>query len=169
MGIHCYAYWKGIYIRDRFELESMVIAFNNSFTNPLKETEVQAVLRCIDKAIDRFIAYEKGLRSGECKRVSKGMRDKEGYWYKNETLIDRLGITKEEQIHMKTIIGTKEKYRRNNEKRTPRNENGLTKIQQEKQFLIDEIQCLKSKGFAQKEVSEKIKKSISTVKNYWNL
>ena len=36
----------------------------------------------------------KVLRSGERKRVSKGMRDKEGYWYKNETLIDRLGITK---------------------------------------------------------------------------
>ena len=97
MAVHCYAYWKGIYVRDNYELENIVIEFNNAFTEPLKETEVQAVLRCIPKAIDKFIAYEQGLRSGERKRVSKGMRDKEGYWYKNETLIDRLGITSKEQ------------------------------------------------------------------------
>ena len=71
---------------NNYELENIVIEFNNAFTEPLKETEVQAVLRCIPKAIDKFIAYEQGLRSGERKRVSKGMRDKEGYWYKNETL-----------------------------------------------------------------------------------
>ena len=44
------------------------------------------------------------------------MRDKEGYWYKNETLIDRLGITSKEQKHMKTIIGLDEKYDRKNKK-----------------------------------------------------
>ena len=92
----------------------MVIEFNNAFTEPLKETEVQAVLRCIPKAIDKFIAYEQGIRSGERKRVSKGMRDKEGYWYKNETLIDRLGITKLEQKYMKTIIGLDENWRYSN-------------------------------------------------------
>ncbi len=81
MAVHCFAYWKGIYVRDNYELENIVIEFNNAFTEPLKETEVQAVLRCIPKAIDKFIAYEQGLRSGERKRVSKGMRDKEGYWY----------------------------------------------------------------------------------------
>ena len=120
MVIHCYAYWKGIYVRDFYELENIVIELNNAFTEPLKETEVQAILRCVPKAIDKFIAYEQGLRSGERKRVSKGMRDKEGYWYKNETLIERLEITRDEQKHMKTIIGTDEKYRRNNEKRTDR-------------------------------------------------
>ncbi len=169
MAIHCYAYWKGIYVRDNYELENIVIEFNNAFTEPLKETEVQAVLRCIPKAIDKFIAYEQGLRSGERKRVSKGMRDKERYWYKNETLIERLGITSKEQKHMKTIIGTDEKYRRNNEKRTPRNEQGLTKRQQDKQNLINEIQSFKNKGMTQREISEVIGKSIRTIKNYWNL
>lgn len=63
---------------------------------------------------------------GERKRVSKGMRDKEGYWYKNETLIERLGITSKEQKHMKTISGTEEKYDRNNKRRRAkrRNEKG---------------------------------------------
>ncbi|MGL4914187.1 MAG: hypothetical protein ACRC3Y_17325 [Romboutsia sp.] len=112
MLVHCYAYWKGIYVRDTYELENVVIEFNNAFTDPLKETEIRAILRCVPKAVDKFIAYEQGLRSGEKKRVSKGMRDKEGYWYKNETLIDRLDISSSEQKHMKTIIGTEEKYDR---------------------------------------------------------
>ena len=146
MAVHCFAYWKGIYVRDNYELENVVIEFNNAFTEPLKETEVQAVLRCIPKAIDKFIAYEQGIRSGERKRVSKGMRDKDGYWYKNETLIDRLGITKSEQKHMKTIIGIDEKYDRNNERRRNkrRNEEGLTKRQIEQKKNIDNIKILKS-------------------------
>jgi len=169
MVIHCYAYWKGIYVRDSFELENVVMELNNAFTEPLKETEVQAILRCVPKAIDKFIAYEQGLRSGEKKRVSKGMRDKEGYWYKNETLIDRLEISSDEQKHMKTIIGVQEKYNRKNEKRTPRNENGLTKREQEKVNLIEKIKKLKEEGYTQKEVAQKIDKSLRTIKNYWNI
>ena len=171
MAVHCYAYWKGIYVRDNYELENIVIEFNNAFTEPLKETEVQAVLRCIPKAIDKFIAYEQGLRSGERKRVSKGMRDKDGYWYKNETLIDRLGITKSEQKHMKTIIGIDEKYDRNNERRRNkrRNEEGLTKRQIEQKKNIDNIKILKIQGLSQSKVAKELSIGIATVKRYWNL
>ena len=167
MAIHCYAYWKGIYVRDNYELENIVIEFNNAFTEPLKETEVQAVLRCIPKAIDKFIAYEQGLRSGERKRVSKGMRDKEGYWYKNETLIDRLGITKREQKHMKTIIGTDEKYDRNNEKEETdrRNEEGLTKKQQELQDLKIKILGLKEQGLSNRAIGRELNISETKVRN----
>ena len=154
MAVHCFAYWKGIYIRDSYELENIVIEFNNAFTEPLKETEVQAVLRCIPKAIDKFIAYEQGLRSGERKRVSKGMRDKDGYWYKNETLIDRLGITSKEQKYMKTIIGLDEKYDRNNERRRNkrRNEEGLTKREEDKIKTIESIKKLCEQGYKQIEI-----------------
>lgn len=51
-------------------------------------------------------------RRGECKRVSKGMRDKEDYWHKNENLIDRLSITGKEQKYMNIIVGVNEKYRK---------------------------------------------------------
>ena len=171
MAVHCFAYWKGIYVRDNYELENVVIEFNNAFTEPLKETEVQAVLRCIPKAIDKFIAYEQGIRSGERKRVSKGMRDKDGYWYKNETLIDRLGITKSEQKHMKTIIGIDEKYDRNNERRRNkrRNEEGLTKRQIEQKKNIDNIKMLKIQGLSQSKVAKELSIGIATVKRYWNL
>jgi hypothetical protein len=58
MTIHCYAYWKGIYIRDLHELEKEVIELNNAFKVSLKNTEIQDVLRCIPKAIEKFIDYE---------------------------------------------------------------------------------------------------------------
>lgn len=105
MALHCYAYWKGIYIRDIEKLTEIVEEFNNCFTKPLKDSEVRAVLRCIPKAIDKFLEYEQGIRCGLNKRVTKGMKDKGGYWYKNETLIERLEITEQEQRELKTIIG----------------------------------------------------------------
>ncbi|WGX77876.1 DNA-binding response regulator (plasmid) [Paraclostridium bifermentans] len=158
MAIHCYAYWKGIYVRDQYELEKEVIELNHAFKEPLKDTEVQAVLRCIPKAIEKFIAYEQGLRSGERKRVSKGMRDKEGYWYKNTTLIERLGITANEQKHMKTIIGTDEKYERNNERRRAerRNEAGLTKKQQELADFKLQVSRLKEQGLSNRAVAKEL-------------
>ena len=39
------------------------------------------------------------------------------YKYQNQTLIEQLEITPEEERHMKTLISTTEKYRRNNERR----------------------------------------------------
>ena len=166
MAIHCYAYWKGIYVRDQYELEKDVIELNNAFKEPLKDTEVKAVLRCIPKAIEKFIAYEQGLRSGEKKRVSKGMRDKEGYWYKNTTLIERLGITSNEQKHMKTIIGTEEKYERNNERRRAerRNETGLTKKQQELQDLKIKILKLKEQGLSNRAIGKQLNISEGKVR-----
>ena len=143
----------------------MVIEFNNAFTEPLNETEVQAVLRCIPKAIDKFIAYEQGIRSGERKRVSKGMRDKEGYWYKNETLIDRLGITSKEQRHMKTIIGIDEKYDRNNKRRRDerRNENGLTKKQQKLLDLKNKVESMKEQGHSLRTIAKDLSISLGKV------
>ncbi|MGL5713560.1 MAG: hypothetical protein ACRCXT_13720, partial [Paraclostridium sp.] len=110
-------------------------------------------------------AYEQGLRSGERKRVSKGMRDKEGYWYKNETLIDRLGITSKEQKMMKTIIGTDEKYHRNNERRKSdrRNDEGLTKREKEKLDTINELKKLVEQDLKNKDIAEILQISVRQV------
>lgn len=160
--LHCYAYWQGVTIRDEESLREEVYALNNAFKEPMKATEVDAILRCIPKAIDKFIAYEQGIRSGECKRVSKGMRDKGGYWYKNETLIERLDITEAEQKHMKTIIGTEEKYSRRRDKDREyqkakrRNENGLTKREQSKQDTINSVKELYEKGYKQVQIVKQL-------------
>ena len=148
MVLHCFAYWKGIYTRDIEQLTMEVIELNESFDEPLKKAEVRAIMRCIPKAIQKFIAYEQGVRSGENRRATKGMNDKEGYWYKNQTLIDSLNITQNEQKQLKTIIGIEEKYRRNNKKRydNRRNENGLTSKQQQLKELKEKVIELKEKG-----------------------
>lgn len=171
MILHCYAYWKGIYTRDIEELEKEVIELNNSFIEPIKETELKAILRCIPNAIDKFIVYEQGIRSGEDKRVTKGMRDKEGYWYKNDTLIERLDITQSEQRCLKTIIGTEEKYQRKNTKRNEarRNENGLTPREQKKQDKIKAVKELYKQGYKQVEIVEKLGLTKGTVSKYIKL
>lgn len=168
MILHCYAYWIGIYERNSETLAQRVNILNNKFKEPAKDTEVNAILRCIPKAIDKFIAYEQGIRSGQDKRVTKGMRDKGGYWYKNETLIERLELTEEEQKHMKTIIGVRVKYDRNNEKRnnSRRNENGLTSREQQKQELINKVKELVSKGYKNAEIADILKISIRQVQRY---
>ncbi|HHY0167864.1 TPA: hypothetical protein ACVT8E_003533, partial [Clostridioides difficile] len=88
------------------------------------------------------------------------------YWYKNETLIDRLGITKAEQKHMKTIIGTDEKYDRKNEKRRAnrRNENGLTRKQQELQDLKKQIMELKEQGLSNRAIGKMLNISEGKVR-----
>ena len=158
MALHCYAYWKGIYIRDIEKLTEVVEEFNNSFTKPLKDSEVRAVLRCIPKAIDKFLEYEQGIRCGLNKRVTKGMKDKGGYWYKNETLIERLDITEQEQRELKTIIGTRVKYDRKNEKRNKarRNEEGLTPKQVELKELKIKVLELRDQGLSMQQIANKL-------------
>lgn len=165
MALHCYAYWKGIYIRDPEELKEVVEEFNNSFSFPLKQTEVNAILRCIPKAIDKFLEYEQGIRTGLDKRITKGMRDKGGYWYKNETLIERLSITEQEQRKLKTIIGTRVKYDRKNEKRNKarRNKDGLTPKQVELKELKVKILKLKEDGLSNIKIAEQLGLNKSTI------
>ena len=162
MILHCYVYWLGVTHRDPEELTTSVNELNNQFTEPMKQTEVDAILRCVPKAIDKFLKYEQGLRSGEVKRVSKGMRDKGGYWYKNDTLIERLGITRAEQQYLKTIIDEKEKYRRGGEEKKAkqkakrRNIKGLTPKQQELANLTKVIIVLKSKNISNRAIAREL-------------
>lgn len=70
---------------------------------------------------------------------------------------------------MKIMIGTREKYDRNNERRTPRNENGLTKREQDKLNLINKVKELKLQGLKQVEIAEKLEIAKSTVSKYLKL
>lgn len=164
MIIHCYAYWKGIYIRDIQELEEVVTELNNKFKEPLKDSEIKAILRSIPKAIESFIDYQQAKQLGQ---VYKGKQV--GYSYKNETLIDRLNITLEEQKHLKTIISKEEKYRRNNLKRTPRNENGLTNKQQELQELRIKVLELKDQGLSNVKIAEILRTNESKIRRLLKL
>lgn len=166
MILHCYAYWQGIYIRDKEELSKVVNQLNSMFKQPLNDSEVRAILRSVPKAIDKFIDYEQGLIVGKQKKVTKNMKNKPGYWYKNETLIEQLCITGPEMEKLETIISTDEKYRRKNLKRRPRNNEGLTKKQEEIKALENKIKDLKNKGFTNSEIMSKLNISRRTLYRY---
>ncbi len=140
--LHCWIYWSGIYVRDLAQLEKIALEFNNTFLEPLDDQVVGAVVTSCDRAIESFLVYHKQLAGKESLNSSQSILRGTGYNYRNTTLIDMLDITEEEQRHLKTIIGTNEKYRRKNLRRTPRNENGLTKRQQQKQESIKAVKHL---------------------------
>ena len=90
------------------------------------------------------------------------------YKYSNDRLIEMLEITEQEQKEFKTIISTKEKYRRKNEKRRPRNENGLTKKQQELEDLKGQVLELKGQGFSFRKIAEKLNITLGKVQRVFN-
>lgn len=156
--LHCYCYWQGVTTRDTTRLLDETLDFNNQFLDPLKDSEVKAIVKSTSKAVEKFIEYEQGIRSGENKRVSKPMKERGGYWYTNKRLIEMLNITGQEQEHLKTIIGTDEKYRRKNLKRRQerRNEEGLTSREQQKRDTVSKVKELNKKGLNQVEISKEL-------------
>ena len=152
--LHLYAYWQGVTVRDSQELERAVITLNDSFQEPLRAAEVAAIARCIPKAIAAFL--------------DPGAGPAAGYNYRNETLIEMLGITEQEQQHLKTIIGTKEKYKRKNERRKEarRNEAGLTPRQQQAEDTATTITELRAQGLTLKEIAKEVGLTIDGVRYY---
>ena len=154
--LYCYTYWNGIYIRDLEQLEDVATDFNNSFSEPLKVSEVKSVVKSTKKAISKFIEYEQGLRSDENKKASKPKHY--GYWHKNTTLIEMLDITEEEQRQLRTIISKKEKYRRNNINRNKKRKYGaiLTSREQKKMDTIEKVKELDKQGLKQVEIAKEL-------------
>lgn len=154
--LHCWVYWQGIYVRDLERLGEMALEFNNTFSEPLADQVVEAVVSSCDRAIESFLEHQRRLTNEENLSGSQSPLRATGYNYRNSTLIDMLDITEEEQRHLKTIISTNERYRRSNIKRTPRNENGLTKRQQQKQDNIKAVRQLADQGLKQREIAKEL-------------
>lgn len=141
-----YRYYTCCFIEDEIEALEKVKELNLMFIQPLSDREVERDTRSAEK----YYAEKK-------------------YKYSNDKLIEMLDITEQEQKEFKTIISTKEKYRRKNEKRTPRNQSGLTRREQQKQDLIEKVKELKEKGFKQKEIVKKLGITKGTVSKYLKL
>lgn len=134
-----YRYFSACFTNDAKEALNRALELNSKFKNPLPENEVIRDTKSATRA------YENKL-----------------YKYTNAKLIKILDITLEEQQHLITIISGKEKYRRCAEEKKAkqkakrRNEQGLTKKQQELQDLKLEIEKLNKEGFNNTQISNKL-------------
>ena len=136
-----------------------LIAVNELFKDPLTHAEISNKARQIYKKYkSKVLKKDNPTQFYEYFDV---------YIFRNETIIKYLDITEQEQKSLKTIIAKREKYDRNNARRTPRNKAGLTKKQQEKADRKRKIQELKAQGYKQKDVIKLLGLSERTVRADW--
>lgn len=144
-----YRYFTCCFIQDPEEALQKALELNDMFREPLSKREV---IRDTKSAQTAYIEKK--------------------YKYTNAKLIKILDITLEEQMHLRTIISGKEKYRRSAEeqkakkKASRRNENGLTKKQQELKNLRVKINELKIEGKKNKEISEILSIPLKTLERH---
>lgn len=106
LTLFLYRYWSCCFEGDPETALQHTIEFNRRFTHPLKENEV------VRATVSAQKAYE-AKSDPKANEIAKAMGyPGAGYRISNAKIIDWLDITPDEQTHMKTIIGTKEKRRR---------------------------------------------------------
>lgn len=102
-----YRYWSCCFEGDPETALSHTLEFNRLFTQPLPESEAVRATRSAEKAYNA-----KSDKTANERAIAMGYPGA-GYRISNAKIIEWLGITEEEQQHLKTIIGPKEKRRRN--------------------------------------------------------
>ena len=106
------------------------------------------------------------------KSAEKVYQDKnKDYKYKNETLIELLDISEEEQQHLKTIISKGEYKRRkrirNNKTYSDKlNKSGKLSKQEELNQLRAKIKTLKNQGFKNKQIAQELGINIKTLERH---
>ena len=169
-----YRYWACCFTDSPQDALEQTISFNETFYKPLPRKEVEKATKSAEKA----------WKARSCAKaneiaISKGYPGA-GYNISNAKLIKWLDISPEEQQHLLTIIGPKEKRRRKNIRQTEtRRNNGiipreeylqkeqaktLTKLEQLKQVMLQYPDYSNRKLASEMGVSEsyirKLKKQI---------
>ena len=121
------------------ELIKVTKEFNKSFKEPYKAKELISVCRSVNRTVKHFQED-----------------NNKGYKFTNKYIINALDLEEQEQRKLLTIISTGEKYRRKNEKRTPRNEEGLTPKQAELKELKLKVLELKGKGLSNRAIAREL-------------
>ena len=106
-----YRYWSCCFEQDPETAIQHTLEFNRMFTHPLSEREVLRATRSAEKAY-----HAKSNKEANERAQAMGYPGA-GYRISNAKLISWLDITREEQKHLRTIIGVPEKNRRRREAR----------------------------------------------------
>lgn len=128
------------------ELIKVTKEFNKSFKEPYKVKELISVCRSVNRTVKHFQED-----------------NSKGYKFTNKYIINALDLKEQEQRKLITIISTEEKYRRNNERRTPRNEEGLTPKQAELKELNSKVVELKEQGLSLRKIAEQLNITLGKV------
>lgn len=153
--VFLYRYWSCCFTGDPEKALEDTLEFNKMFTKPLSPKVVESNTRSAEQAYYKWLSGEMVMYAGKPQRM--------GYNYRNSTLIKWLGITPEEQREMETIIGTKEKYRRNNNRRSGKDESGLTAKQRERKERDQRILEMHKQGASYSEIGKACFVDKSTV------
>ena len=129
------------------ELIKVTKEFNKSFKEPYKAKELISVCRSVNRTVKHFQED-----------------NNKGYKFTNKYIINALDLEEQEQRKLITIISTEEKYRRNNERRTPRNEEGLTPKQAELKELKIKVLELKGQGLSNRAIAKELKCSEGKIR-----
>lgn len=147
-----FRYWTACFTSNPIRSLEETLAFNEGFLDPLNTFEVEKATASAEKG---WRAWQENFdESGNIVRqVDQKLK---GYNYKNTTLIRLLGITQDEQRHMKTIISREEKQRRDTEssRAARRNGDGLTSRQTSKLRKQREVNRMVSEGLKPKEMAK---------------
>jgi hypothetical protein len=145
-----YRYYLCSFTEDVQKALEDVLELNSMFIYPLKVNEVIRATRSAEKCyLDKNKEYK----------------------YKNDTLIDLLEITEDEEKEMITIISKNEYKRRNNEynknkyKERLRVEGKISK-KEELEQLREKIKTLRAKGLLNKEISAKLDIPIKSLERH---
>lgn len=130
------------------ELIKVTKEFNKSFKEPYKAKELISVCRSVNRTVKHFQED-----------------NNKGYKFTNKYIINALDLEEQEQRKLLTIISTGEKYRRNNERRTPRNEEGLTPKQAELKELKVKVLELKEQGLSNRAIAKELNCSEFKIRN----
>lgn len=149
------------------KITAELLGINTLLKDPLTDLEIEAKA---SEVFNRLPRVKQKLFSNstdaELELLQDNKSGKAFRGFRNTTLVKRLGITKEEQKHMKTLIDTREKYDRNNERRRNerRNEFGLTQREQKMSDKYSKYMQLIKQGFGAKRIAKELDMSLNTVK-----
>ena len=164
-------YYAWTFATEKTSLDNItceLMAVNNKMKYPLSESEITAKAEETFRRLPKVKANVfRAMSAEELDRLQKSKDGKIFRGFRNSTMIKNLNITKDEMKGFKTIIDTREKYDRNNERRRNerRGKDGLTKQESKTNAKYNMYIPYIKDGWGYKRIAKALKMNENTVKS----